>query len=108
MALKVVEKIFGGIFELVAGKREGYPAKPDPALTLKVMEELGVKPEECVFVGDSGMDMLTAVNCGSVPVGVLWGFRTESELRENGAEYLLSNPWQLIDLVKEINNVSKF
>lgn len=108
MALKVVEKIFVDIFDLVAGKREGYPAKPDPALTLKVMEELGVKPEECVFVGDSGMDMRTAVNCGSVPVGVLWGFRTENELRENGAEYLLSHPCQLIDLVKEINNVSKF
>lgn len=104
MAKLVVEKVFGDVFDVVVGKREGYPAKPDPALTLKIIQELKISPKECVFIGDSGMDMKTAVSCGCVPVGVLWGFRTEKELKENGAEYLLSHPQQISVVIKDIND----
>ena len=47
------------LFDLVAGNREGFATKPDPSLALDVMRRLGVKPEDCVFVGDSGVDMQT-------------------------------------------------
>ena len=103
MTEKVVNKLFGDIFDVVAGKREGYPAKPDPALTLKVIAELGAEPGECVFAGDSGMDMAAAVNCGAVPVGVLWGFRTKEELQENGALYLAEKPENILMIIKRIN-----
>lgn len=88
------------LFDLVAGNREGFATKPDPSLALDVMRRLGVKPEDCVFVGDSGVDMQTAKNCGALPVGVLWGFRTEQELLDNGALHLINSPMQLLDFVK--------
>ena len=102
MAQKVVDKVFGNIFDVVAGKREGYKTKPDPALTLAVIKELCVTPDSSVIVGDSGMDMAAAVNAGANGIGVLWGFRTEEELRLNGAEYIASSPAQILDIIKEI------
>lgn len=101
MAEAVVAKLFGERFNIVCGKQEGYPAKPDPTLTLKVIEALGVKPNECLFVGDSGMDMAVAVNADCVGVGVLWGFRTKEELEQNGAEYIVDNPNQIMDIIGE-------
>ena len=65
------------------------------------MKELGVKPDECIFIGDSGMDVATAVNSGAVPVGVLWGFRKADELEQNGARYLIDVPEKLLDIIKE-------
>lgn len=103
MAEKVVANLFGDIFDCVAGKREGYKTKPDPALTLLVIHSLGVTPAECILAGDSGMDMAAAVNAGALPVGVLWGFRTAEELQKNGAEYLFSTPAEITELVGRLN-----
>ena len=63
----IVKEFFGDIFTSVTGKREGYPTKPDPTLTLKIIDEMGVTPDECIFVGDSGMDCANAVNSGCNP-----------------------------------------
>lgn len=104
MAQKVVDKVFGDIFDAVAGKREGYKTKPDPALTLEVIKELGETPDTCVLVGDSGMDMAAAVNAKTAGIGVLWGFRTEEELFQNGAKYIAQAPAQIYEIIKEINN----
>lgn len=100
-AKEVVNKVMPNTFDLVYGQREGIPTKPDPTLTLMAMKELGVKPDECIFIGDSGMDVATAVNSGAVPVGVLWGFRKADELEQNGARYLIDVPEKLLDIIKE-------
>ena len=99
MADKVVSKLYGNRFDLILGKREGIPAKPDPTAALIAMDMLGVKPEECVFVGDSKMDVMTGVNSGAYPVGVLWGFRERSELTDGGAKSIISAPEELLDII---------
>lgn len=104
MAKIVVEKIFANIFDFVVGKRDGYPTKPDPKLTLEVIDILGVNPQECAFVGDSGMDMAAAKNSGCLAVGVLWGFRESQELQENGADYLLEKTLDIPELIRKLNN----
>ena len=102
--LQVVEKCLGDVFDRVYGKREGYLPKPDPKLTLELLKDLGVDASECLLVGDSGMDMATSVNVGCKGVGVLWGFRTKDELLQNGADYIVRNPNEIIGIIKEINN----
>ena len=97
-------QLFGNSFDAVAGKREGFPAKPDPSLTLEVVKEIGLTPDLCALVGDSGMDMAAAVNGGLLPIGVLWGFRTKEELLENGAQYTVSEPKQIIDIITGLNH----
>ena len=66
--------------------------------------EMDLKPQECIFVGDSGMDCATAVNSGCYPLGVLWGFRKREELILNGAKTLISNPNEIVPVVKEMLN----
>lgn len=90
-------------FNVVNGQREGIPNKPDPTLALLTMKELGVAPEECVFIGDSGMDVLAGVNAGAYPVGELWGYRGEDELRANGAKVIIEKPMELVAIIEELN-----
>ena len=91
-------------FDAYEGDCPGVPRKPDPAHVRIVLDNMGVGPEETVYLGDSGVDMQTAVNAGVLPVGVLWGFREKEELTENGAEILLSQPLELLEKVVFVNN----
>ena len=99
MAQKVVQKLYGNRFDLILGMRDGIPAKPDPTAALIAMDTLGVKPERCVFVGDSKMDVMTGVNSGAYPVGVLLGFRKEDELIGGGAKSIISEPKELLAII---------
>ena len=91
-------------FDAYEGDCPGVPRKPDPAHVRIVLEKMGVGPEETVYLGDSGVDMQTAVNAGALPVGVLWGFREKDELLKNGAKILLSQPSELLEKVDFLNN----
>lgn len=86
-------------FDVVRGAMPEVPLKPDPTAALITARELGVPPESVIFLGDSDVDMKTAVAAGMFPAGALWGFRTSEELLENGAEALLTSPLELLDLV---------
>ncbi|MBR4761899.1 MAG: HAD family hydrolase [Clostridia bacterium] len=102
MAEKVVTRLYGKRFDLIFGMREGFPAKPDPTATLAAMRELGVKPSECVFVGDTEMDVKTGVNSGAYPVGVLWGFRETDELLRGGAKEIINHPQELLAIINKL------
>lgn len=97
-AEKLASELFSGIFDLVRGNIDGKPAKPDPSTALGVCEYLGVAPEECVFVGDSDIDMKTAVNSGMYPLGVLWGYRDRECLIDSGAKALVSSADEILSL----------
>jgi len=96
IAKLVVQKLFPGVpFCLVWGSREGRPQKPSPALVQNILEEWGLAPSECVFVGDSEVDMETALAAGCFPLGVTWGFRSAQELTSAGAGHLCSQASEL-------------
>jgi phosphoglycolate phosphatase len=96
---KLVSELFSGCFGAVIGQREGVPRKPDPASVFEACSLMGANPKHCVYLGDSGVDMLTAAAAGCYPVGVLWGFRGREELLENGALALIEKPNDLIALL---------
>ena len=105
VAQDVIKLVFGdGVFDFVCGVYEGGLPKPDPSRALVIAKKLGVKPEECIFIGDSGMDVLTGVNSGAYPVGELWGYRGEEELLANGAKVIINEPMELISVIKELNS----
>lgn len=89
-------------FKLVRGARPEVPNKPHPAGALALAAELALAPGDIVFVGDSATDMKTARGAGMLPVGVLWGFRDEAELVENGAKRLIARPAELLDLLDQL------
>lgn len=83
----------------VLGQREGIPLKPDPAAALEIAGQLGIAPGEFLYLGDTGTDVVAALAAGMRPVGALWGFRPERELRQAGAELLIRTPKELLALV---------
>ena len=103
LAGPVVERYYPGLFSVVQGALPGVPVKPDPALLHRLMDRMGADPENTLFVGDSNVDIQTAKN-GSLPgCGVLWGFRTQAELEEADADFLVSDPEQLYALITAKN-----
>jgi phosphoglycolate phosphatase len=86
-------------FAAIVGHREGKPLKPDPASALQIAEQLKIEPARWLYVGDTRVDMETAVGAGMFPVGVLWGFRDEPELRDSGAKVILREPGELLRLL---------
>lgn len=89
---------FGGVFAL--GERADCPRKPAPDMLYKAMENLGV--DRAVYVGDSEVDVLTAKNAGMPCVSVLWGFRTEEEIRAHGGNIFCSDPKQLPEIIRSL------
>ena len=86
-------------FAAFTGVRPGIPRKPDPASLLSLLETLRVKPEATAYLGDTAVDMETAVRAGALPIGVLWGFRSREELVESGAKVLLESPLDLLETI---------
>ena len=72
------------------------PKKPDPTVPLMIAAEFGAIAEECAFIGDSDVDVLTAKNSGMYSVAVTWGYRPRSELLE--ADALVDNADELLSL----------
>ncbi len=107
MSEQLAKRFFPGCFSTVQGQRDPYPTKPDPALPRMAAAALGVQPEECLFVGDSDIDVLTAHNFGAKAIGALWGFRTREELAGQGAEYLIADPREILHIVEGENHVRK-
>jgi phosphoglycolate phosphatase len=86
-------------FDAVLGAQPAIPAKPDPAGALQIAERIGAPPAAFLYLGDSGVDMRTAVAAGMYPVGALWGFRTGDELRAAGARTLAEDPSDVMALL---------
>lgn len=100
MTRAVVKEYFGDTtFDFVTGQCDGIIPKPDPSMVYKVMEQFGVTSDECIFVGDSGVDAETGKNANMFTVGVLWGFRDEKELLECGASAVISKAEELLNYV---------
>lgn len=88
-------------FSAVLGQRDNVPRKPDPSGALEIARLLNIPPSAFLYVGDSAVDMKTAIAAGMFPVGVLWGFRPMKELQKNGAKALSEHPVDIIRIMDD-------
>lgn len=99
--VSVTEKLYGkGYFDLILGQRENVPIKPDTTAVYEILDYFNVKKEECIYIGDTSTDMETGKNAEIFTAGVLWGFRKREELEKSGADIIIENTRDLIDMVK--------
>ena len=87
-------------FRCVRGRVPEYPLKPDAGAAAPVLEAMGLAPEEMLYVGDSGTDMTFARAVGMLPVAAPWGYRSREELVDRGAAHVLTQPEDLLDILK--------
>lgn len=98
MTQAIVGTVFPGVFDMVYGHRQGIAHKPDPEAVRLLLDEIVETPENCIFIGDTNVDIFTGKNAGIQTVGVLWGFRDARELEAAGADYIISHPSELLRL----------
>ncbi|MBE5946444.1 MAG: HAD family hydrolase [Lachnospiraceae bacterium] len=93
------DKFFSDVLEYALGDTPGMARKPEPDSCYKALELLGSSKEDTVYVGDSEVDLETAKNAGLDCIAVLWGFRDEDYLVEQGAKVFAKNPEDIERLV---------
>jgi len=84
----------------IHGQKSDVPKKPDPSAAITIANSFNSTCEETYFVGDTMVDMQTAVNAKMIGIGVLWGFRDEQELMENGATFVVKHPLDILEIIK--------
>jgi phosphoglycolate phosphatase len=85
----------------VHGQKSHIEKKPDPIAAIQIAQSFDVPCEEVYFVGDTMVDMQTAVNAKMIGIGVLWGFRDEEELMSNGATFVVKHPLDILEIVNK-------
>ena len=94
----IVEALFSdGIVSFAAGQTS-LPRKPDPTVPLMIAERFGVSPQECAFIGDSDVDVMTAKNSGMTAVACSWGYRPKEALQD--ADYIIDDARELLSIFK--------
>lgn len=93
--LFVDEYFPGNLFSIVYGQRNGFPKKPNPAVALEIASMLNSHCQETLFVGDSGVDIMTGRRANMSTAGVSWGFRSVQELSDCKADIIVHNPSEL-------------
>lgn len=103
----LINKHFPGIDQnLVYGKREGYPIKPDPANNREIMEKMRLTESQVLYIGDSLVDLETGRNTRLQTVLCAWGFVDKEKLLEANPDYIIDNPAELLDIIFMKNGVT--
>lgn len=102
-AVKALSKdYFGDRMLSAVGDDPSRRKKPAPDSVLEAMRQMGVSPDETIYIGDSDVDVITARNAGIPCIAVTWGFRSEESLIEAGAQYVAHQPADIIAIAERI------
>lgn len=74
--------------------------KPNPQATLALAERMGVKHEECLYVGDSTIDYETAINAEMLPVLCSWGFESLEVIKKLEKSIWVHNPMRITEVLR--------
>ena len=86
-------------FDITLTTDENIP-KPNPAMAIKAMKDLGIQDKFCVIIGDTINDIGLGVNAGIISIGVTWGYNNRDLLLSAGASHLVDNASDLSKLMK--------
>lgn len=104
LAKKICYGLFPDTFHFVQGQIDSVPVKPNPHFVLEAMQRYGFNEDNTFFIGDSNVDILTGQNAHIKTIGVTWGNRTEEELIEAGATYIVHNEHELAGLMEKVTH----
>ena len=88
------------MFHKVQGQTQSIPRKPSPVGALAIAEAFDVRPEECLYCGDTNTDMDTGKAAGMYTIGVTWGFRPRQELVEHHADKIVDTPQEILEIAR--------
>ncbi|MBQ3602199.1 MAG: HAD-IA family hydrolase [Lachnospiraceae bacterium] len=90
------KQYFDGLFDFALGEQAGIQRKPAPDSVNMVLDKLRISRKNSVYIGDSDVDINTAMNAEIDCISVDWGFRDVTFLLEHGAKTIVSSPEKLL------------
>ncbi len=93
------QTFFSDYIPVAIGESASVAKKPAPDTVFQAMKELHSSPENCIYIGDSEVDIETAKNAGVPCISVNWGFKDTSFLQEHGASVIVSSPAELLKAI---------
>ena len=94
---ELAERFFPGLFQCAIGQQDSIARKPAPDMLYLAVNEMGTQLSDCVYVGDSEVDIITARNAGMDCISVLWGFRTLEELAQSQPQCVVHTAQELLE-----------
>ena len=101
LAQVVVRAHYGERFSFISGQQIGEPVKPNPIIVNRILDRFALKKEECLYIGDSHVDIETASNAGISSCLVTWGYGCYTKELCDKATYVIHKPEELIQLVSK-------
>jgi|Deesub1362A_J573_1020465.scaffolds.fasta_scaffold00057_148 phosphoglycolate phosphatase len=87
-------------FDIVIAREDAEKTKPHPEPINLALRKLKINPEECILLGDHPYDIISGKRAGVITAGILTGTANEEDLRRSGADYIIKNLKEFIELVK--------
>jgi HAD superfamily hydrolase (TIGR01549 family) len=95
----VVRKLaIGKYFDIMLAKDDAK-SKPDPDGLNQIITEFGIRKNECLYVGDSPIDVLTGKAAGVRTIAITTGVTTTEQLKENKPDSIITDMKQLLTLI---------
>jgi HAD superfamily hydrolase (TIGR01509 family) len=80
------------------------PAKPAPDGLILCVNALGLEAENCVYIGDSRLDVRAGKKAGLLTVGIQNGVAGKELLAEEGPDYMVDEISELLSHLPELHN----
>ena len=93
------ESYFPGLIDKAVGVSVEEERKPSPINVIKTMELYEADADNCIYIGDSEVDVQTAHNAGIKCIGITWGFRDKDCLEANGCDFIADTADEVKDLI---------
>ncbi|MEA4833003.1 Phosphoglycolate phosphatase [bioreactor metagenome] len=112
-ANNIINKLIPDTFDIVLGynvkNKSGIiiPHKPEPEGAVYICHRLGATPDSAVFIGDSAVDMNTAVNAGMHKIWVSWGYALRNAFPDIVPDFIADKPAEIAELFGIGNNAPK-
>ena len=97
---ELARSYFPGLLETAVGESASVRRKPNPDAVLAAVRQMGLDAADCVYVGDTEVDLATARNAGMACVAVTWGFRSREQLIEAGAARMADSAEELAAMLQ--------
>ena len=97
---ELAKSYFPGLLDSAVGESPSVRRKPNPDAVLAAVEQMGLTAADCVYIGDTEVDLATAKNAGMACIAVSWGFRSREQLLAAGATALAATAEELEKLLE--------
>ena len=97
---ELAKSYFPGLLDSAVGESETVRRKPNPDAVLAAVKQMGLNVADCVYIGDTEVDLVTAKNAGMACIAVSWGFRSREQLIASGATRIAATAEELEKLLE--------